>query len=114
MEFLIEVILDILCANHLCHRRLVPAPRLFECERPVERVRVFHRYDRGQSPSVLADREPLDNVEFLGVRRAEGIDVVIPAAREPDCINHERVPAFVMADGFAEPGLASHFPNVCP
>src|SRR5436190_9399389 len=104
MEILIEMIRDILCANHLCHRRLVPAPCLFECERPVERVRVFHCYDRGQSPSVLTDREPLDNVEFLGVRRAEGIDVVILAAREPYRINHERVPAFVMADGFAEPG----------
>src|SRR6195256_707906 len=104
MEILIEMIRDILCANPLSHLRLVPTPCLFECERPVERVRVFHCYDRGQSPSVLTDREPLDNVEFLGVRRAEGIDVVILAAREPDRINHERVPAFVMADGFAEPG----------
>src|SRR5258708_37953703 len=37
-------------------------------------------------------------------RRAEGIDVVILAGREPDRIDHERVPALVMADGFAEPG----------
>src|SRR4051812_3352056 len=104
MEILIEMIPDILWANPLSHQRLVPTPCLFECEWPVERVRVFHCYDRGQSPGVLADREPLDNVEFLGVRRAEGIDVVILAAREPDRINHERVPAFVMADGFAKPG----------
>src|SRR5258708_6449537 len=65
---------------------------------------VFHRYDRGQSPTVLADRQPLDDVEFLGVRRAEGIDVVKLAGREPDRIDHERVPSLVMADGFAEPG----------
>src|SRR3954467_13983224 len=83
MEILIEMIRGVLCANPLSHRRLVPTPCLFKCERPVERVRVFHCYDRGQSPGVLTDREPLDNVEFLGVRRAEGIDVVILAAREP-------------------------------
>ena len=85
MEILIEVILPAaLGANHLRHRRLVLAPCLFKCERPVERVWIFHRYDRGQSPTVLADREPLDDVEFLSVRRAEGIDVVIVAGREPD------------------------------
>src|SRR5262249_21841773 len=96
----IEVILaSIFCANHLRHRRLGLTPCLFECKRPVERVGIFHTYDRGQSPTVLADREPLDDVEFLGVRRAEGIDVVILAAREPDRIDHERVPALVMADG---------------
>src|SRR6185436_19575044 len=98
MEILIEMIREILCANPLSRIRLVPTPCLFECERTVERVRVFHGYDRGQSLGVLTDREPLDNVEFLGVRRAEGIDVVILAAREPDRINHERVPAFVTAD----------------
>src|SRR3984893_3798569 len=103
-EIMIEVIYPGgLGANHLPHRHLVLAPGLFECERPVERVWIFHRYDRGQSPSVPADREPLDDVELLGVRRAEGIDVVILAAREPDRIDHERVPALVMADGFAEP-----------
>src|SRR2546429_9280997 len=103
MEILIEMIRDILCANPLSHLRLVPAPCLFECERPVERVRVFHCYGRGQSPGVLTYREPLDNVQFLGVRRAEGIDVVILAAREHYRINHERVPAIVSAYGFAEP-----------
>src|SRR5262245_26749290 len=60
MKIVIEMIRDILCANPLSHLRLVPTPCLFECERPVERVRVFHCYDRGQSPSVLTDREPLD------------------------------------------------------
>src|SRR5262249_953190 len=104
MEILIEVIRLILRANYLHHRRLVLAPCLFKCERPVERVGIFHRYDRGQRPAVLADREPLDDVEFLGVRRAERIDVVILAACEPDRIDHERVPALVVADGFAEPG----------
>ena len=84
MKILIEMIRGVLCANPLTHERLVPTPCLFECERPIERVRVLHCYDRGQSPSVLTDREPLDNVEFLGVRRAEGIDVMILAAREPD------------------------------
>jgi hypothetical protein len=84
MEVLIEVILPAaLGANHLRHRRLVLAPCLFKCERPVERVGIFHRYDRGQRPAVLADREPLDDVEFLCVRRTEGIDVVILAACEP-------------------------------
>src|SRR5262249_32299976 len=67
------------------------------------------RYDRGQRPTILADREPLDDVEFLGVRRAEGIDVVIVAGRQPDRIDHERVPALVMADGFAEPGRLHMF-----
>src|SRR5215467_14028357 len=105
MEILIEIIHPgALGANHLYHRHLVLAPGLFKCERPVERVGIFDRYDRGQSPTVLADCEPLDDVEFLGVRRAEGIDVVILAGREPNRIDHERVPAFVMPDGFAEPG----------
>ena len=58
MEIMIEMISVILCANPLTYVRHVPAPCLFECERPVERVRVFHCYDRGQSPGVLADREP--------------------------------------------------------
>jgi hypothetical protein len=75
MEILIEVILpSILCANHFRHRHLVLVPCLFKCERPVERVGIFHRYERSQRPTVLADREPLDDEELLGVRRAEGID----------------------------------------
>src|SRR5262249_11277725 len=105
MEILIEVIHPgTLCANHLRHRHLVLRPCPFKCERPVDRIGIFYGYDRGQSPTVLADCEPLDDVEFLSVRRAEGIDVVIIAGREPDRIDHERVPAFVMPDGFAEPG----------
>ncbi len=97
MEILIEVIHPgALGANHLPHHRhLVLAPSLFKCERPVERVGIFHRYDRGQSPTVLADREPLDDVEFLGVRRAEGIDV----PRNGRWIRRTR--------------MASHVPNVC-
>ena len=114
MEIMIEVIFpSVLCANHLRHhRRLVLAPCLFKCERPVERVGIFHRYNRGQSPTVLANREPLDDVESLGVWRAERIDVVILAGREPDRIDHERVPALVMADEYAT-RTASHFPNAC-
>ena len=72
MKILIEVILPAaLSANHLCHRRLILAPCLFKRERPVERVRIFHPCDRGQSPAVQANREPLDDVEFLvcGVRK---------------------------------------------
>jgi len=85
MEILIEVIHPGgLGANHLPHRYRILAPGLLECERPIERVGIFHRHDRGQRPAVLADREPLDDVEFLSVRRAEGIDVVIVAGREPD------------------------------
>ena len=104
MEILIEVIHPgTLCANHLHHRHLVLAPCLFKCERPVERVGIFDRYNRGQSPTVLADCEPLDDVEFVCMRRAERIDVVKLPGREPDRIDHERVPALVMADGFAEP-----------
>ena len=80
MEILIEVIVHVLGANPLRHRQLVLAPCLFKYERPVERVGIFRRYDRGQRPSVLADREPLDDVEFLCVRRTEGIDLVILTA----------------------------------
>jgi hypothetical protein len=58
---------------------------------------------------ILADREPLEDAEFVGVRRAKGIDVVILATREPDRIDHERIPALVMADGFAEPGWLHMF-----
>ena len=88
MEILIEVIGHVLGAYRLRHRHLVLAPCLFKCERPVERVGILHRYDRGQRPAVLADREPLDDVEFLCVRRTEGIDVVILAACEPDRVDH--------------------------
>ena len=88
MEILVEVIVHVLGADRLRHRRLVLPPCLFKCERPVERVGIFHRYDRGQRPAVLADREPLDDVEFLCVRRTEGIDLVILAAREPDRVDH--------------------------
>ena len=87
-RFLIEVIVHVLGANRLRHRHLVLAPCLFKRERPVERIGIFHRYDRGQRPAVLADREPLDDVEFLCVRRTEGIDVVILAACEPDRVDH--------------------------
>src|SRR5579864_6562897 len=105
MEIPVEVIhFLVLCANELRHRHLVLAPYLLKCERTVERVGIFDRYDRGQSPTILADREPLDDMEFLGVRRAEGVDVVILAGRKPDRIDHERVAAFVVPDGFAEPG----------
>src|SRR5215475_10227503 len=109
MEILIEVIVHVLGANRLPHRHFVLAPCLFKYERPVERVGIFDRYDRGQRPAVMADREPLDDVEFLCVRRTEGIDVMILAAREPDRVDHERVPALVMADGFAEPGWLDMF-----
>src|SRR5215475_1157659 len=105
MEILIEVVHPgTLCASHLRHRHLVLAPCLFKCELPVERVGIFDRYDRSQGPTVLADCEPLDDVEFLGVRRAKGIDVVVLAGSKPDRIDHERVPASVMPDGIAEPG----------
>ena len=113
MEVLIEVILPAaLGANHLRHRGLVLAPCLLKCERRVERVGIFHPYDRGQRPAVLADREPLDDVEFLGVRRTEGIDVVILAACEPDRVDHERVGA---RNGrwIRRTRMASHFPNAC-
>ena len=88
MEILIEVIVHVLGANRLRHRHLVLAPCLFKCERPVECVGIFHRYDRGQRPAVRADREPLDDVEFLRVRRPEGIDVVVLADCEPDRVDH--------------------------
>ena len=47
MDVLIEVLPAALGANHLRHRRRVFAPCLGKCERPVERVGIFHRYDRG-------------------------------------------------------------------
>src|SRR5579864_9404435 len=90
MEILIEVIVRVLGANrlrHRCQRHLVLSPCLFKRERPVERLGIFDRYDRGQGPTILADCEPLDDVEFIGVRRAEGIDVVILAACESDRVD---------------------------
>jgi hypothetical protein len=79
IEFLIrEVLRLILGANHL---RLILAVCLFKCKRRVERLGIFHTCDRGRSPAVLADGKLPDNVEFIGVRRTEGIDVAILAVR---------------------------------
>ncbi|MNC93298.1 hypothetical protein D3C83_98930 [compost metagenome] len=67
----------VLGADILLDRRIVPAPHLLQRQRPVERVRVVHRHDRGHALPVRRDGEALDDMQLLAVRRAEGIDVAV-------------------------------------
>jgi len=73
MKIVIEMIRDILCANPLSHLHLVPTPCLFECERPVERVRVFHCYDRGQSPISRRRTDRLESAETISASPPKSI-----------------------------------------
>src|SRR5882672_6441486 len=105
IEILLEMVdAAVIGANVLLDRHIVPAPNLLERERRVEGVLVFHLHDGGQAFAVRTDREVFHDVELVGVRRAEIVDEVVLASRQPDRIHHQRVAVLVMADGFPEPG----------
>ena len=82
----------------------VPPPDVFQCQRPVERVRVFHGHDGGQALAIGRNREALHHMQLVGMRCAEIIDEVESAAFDPDRIDDQCVAILVMADGIAEPG----------
>src|SRR5262245_51033298 len=101
-QTLIEVILVVLGADCLDQRIGDLAPALDQIERLVERVGVVDLDERLDPVAVGRELDALGDVQLLGERRAEIIDVAV-LGLQPDGVDEQRIAVLVAADRIAEP-----------
>src|SRR5215831_19780920 len=101
-QTLVEVVFVVLGADRLDQRVGDLAPALDQIERLVERIGIVDLHERLDPVAVVDELDAFGDVQLLGVRRAEIVDVAV-LGLQPDRVDEQGAVTLITAHRVAEP-----------